>query len=78
LEIEQTLGKTENLESNADFNSQLRKEIEKKFIDKRKFLEASLKRAEFEEFIHLKQENYNKYDKMFKNYAFPPIEHDNR
>jgi hypothetical protein len=32
----------------------MRKDIEKKYEQKRKFLEASLKRAQFEEGIHIK------------------------
>jgi hypothetical protein len=34
-------------------------------------LQASLKRAQLEESIHLKQEKYNKYERLTENYAFP-------
>lgn len=42
-----------------------------KYAKKRRFLEDGLKRAEFEESIHLKQEKYTRYDRLFDKYAFP-------
>lgn len=49
LELEEAITK------GADaFNAQVRQEVEAKFAKKRKFLEASLKRAEFEEGIHVR------------------------
>jgi hypothetical protein len=49
----------------------LRKDIESKYAKKRTFLEANLRRAQFEESIHLKQEKYNRYERLTEAYAFP-------
>jgi len=57
--------------SDATFNNQLKADIESKFAKKRRFLEDGLKRAQFEETIHLKQEKYNRYERLFEKYAFP-------
>jgi oxalate decarboxylase/phosphoglucose isomerase-like protein (cupin superfamily) len=47
------------------------KDINAKYAKKRRFLEDGLKQAEFEEQIHLKQEKYNRYERLFEKYAFP-------
>jgi hypothetical protein len=56
---------------NDTFNNTIRKEIEVKYEAKQKFLEASLNRAKGEEVIHIKQEDYTRYDRVFKRYSFP-------
>ena len=82
LELESVLtssvsGQTEEVAGTAadHFNSALRKEVEVKFAKKRTFLQAGLRRAQFEESIHLKQEKYNRYERLFENYAFPAHEY---
>ena len=45
--------------ASTELNTQLRKDIEAKYAKKRLFLETNLRRAQFEETIHLKQEKYN-------------------
>ena len=54
---------------NELFNAHLRKDVEQKFAKKRAFLEGGLRRARFEEGIHLKQEKYNRYERLFEKYA---------
>lgn len=73
LELEQALSKS--ADSTEAFNAQVRQEVEAKFAKKRKYLEASLKRAEFEEGLHLKQQKYNRYERLFQQYAFPAGEY---
>ena len=53
------------------FNSHIRKDIEKKYAKKREYLESSLRRAQYEETVHLKQEKLNRYERLYDNYAFP-------
>lgn len=73
-ELDETLTKQvggDAAETVDAFNNQLKTEIEAKFTKKRNFLETNLKRAQFEETIHLKQEKYNRYERLFQQYAFP-------
>ena len=42
-----------------------RQEVEAKYADQKKFLIESYERAKFEEQVHLKQKNYNRYKKTF-------------
>lgn len=65
---------TKSAGNSEAFNTEIRKEIEAKFAKKRQYLEQNLRRAQFEENIHLKQEKYNKYERLFENYAFPANE----
>jgi hypothetical protein len=65
------LSKGTDAAASTELNDQLRKDIESKYAKKRQFLQASLKRAQLEESIHLKQEKYNKYERLTENYAFP-------
>jgi len=46
-------------------NDTIKKEIQTKYEKKRDFLKAGLQRAQFEEKIHLKQENYKRYDRIY-------------
>ena len=73
LELEEALAK--GADATEAFNTQVRQEVEAKFAKKRKFLEASLKRAEFEEGLHVKQQKYNRYERLFQQYAFPAGEY---
>ena len=57
--------------TDANFNNQIKADIEAKFAKKRRFLEDGLKRAEFEETVHLNQEQSNRYERLFERYAFP-------
>jgi hypothetical protein len=68
--LDQVLSKDASAAS-SELNNQLRKDIEAKYAKKRTFLEASLRRAQFEETIHLKQEKYNRYQRLTETYAFP-------
>lgn len=52
LELEALV--TKSAGNSEAFNTEMRKEIEAKFAKKRQFLEQNLKRAQFEETIHLK------------------------
>jgi hypothetical protein len=69
-ELDKVLSKDASAAS-TELNNQLRRDIESKYAKKRTFLEASLRRAQFEESIHLKQEKYNRYERLTENYAFP-------
>ena len=73
-ELEESLTKQPDA-ANESFNNQLRQEIEAKFAKKRKFLEANLKRAKFEEGLHMRQQKYNRYERLYQQYAFPPGEY---
>lgn len=70
-ELDKVLQSSASAASTSEFNDQLRKDIEKKYAKKRQFLEASLRRAQIEETVHLKQEKYNRYERLTENYAFP-------
>ena len=50
-------------------NDTIKKEIQAKYDKKRDFLVGGLKRAQFEETIHLKQENYKRYDRLYTNFS---------
>lgn len=69
-ELDQFLSK-DTAAASTELNNQLRKDIESKYAKKRVFFEASLKRAQLEESVHLKQEKYNRYERLTENYAFP-------
>lgn len=49
----------------GSMNETIKKEIQTKYAKKKDFLKAGLQRAQFEEKIHLKQENYKRYDRMY-------------
>jgi hypothetical protein len=65
LELEELSSKQGSEAADDVFTSQLRKEVEAKFAKKRQFLEAGLKRAQLEESVHVKQEKYSRYDRLF-------------
>ena len=73
LQLEETLSKV--TDSTEAYNAQVRQEVEAKFAKKRRFLETSLKRAEFEEGLHVKQQKYNRYERLYQQYAFPAGEY---
>lgn len=57
--------------TNENTGTQVRQEVEGKFKKQVRFIEDALKRAEFEEKIHLKQKKSAQYERMFQQYAFP-------
>lgn len=71
LELDQVLTTSASSPGSDEFNSHLKKDIEAKYAKKRLTLEAGLRRAQFEETIHLKQEKYNRYERLTENYMFP-------
>lgn len=50
-------------------NANIRKDIEKKYATKKKFLEGGLQRAQIEEKIHLRQQDNNRYERMLDKYT---------
>jgi len=47
----------------------IRKDIEKKYATKKKFLEGGLERSQIEEKIHLRQQDNNRYERMLDKYT---------
>ena len=55
--------------ANAEMNTKIRNDIEKKYKLKKKFLEGGFERAKIEEKIHLKQQDSNRYDRLLDKYT---------
>jgi hypothetical protein len=53
----------------------IRQEVEAKYADQKAFLLRGFDRAQFEEQVHLKQKNSNRYKKLFMAYGLPANTH---
>lgn len=53
----------------------IRAEVEAQFADQKAFLLRGYDRAQFEEQVHLKQKQSNRYKKLFQQFAFPVNTH---
>ncbi|CDW81190.1 50s ribosomal protein l17 [Stylonychia lemnae] len=73
LEVESVLQTSagNNQSEMESFNAQIRADVEKKYAQKRKFLEVSLERVIKEQAMHRTQENHKTYQKLTEGYAFP-------